>query len=238
MLQQFNYGPLFLPPSPPSDPTIYLPGWTGRQLDRRRGRPRDGGALRPLDQEPIAFTITETDPNRSAFRYIGSPALVEGPNGLPLFKPPYGRITAIDLNTGEHLWMTPHGTGPRSHPRLKDLDLPALGWPHRGAPLVTKTLLFVTQEGPWGNMRFSDDLHAAEFDITKVEPAIRAFDKKTGELLAEIPLPANSLAAPMTYMHGGKQFIGSVGGWCELSLGAGRPGTPLSVAGALATLAA
>ncbi len=213
LLKQFNYGPLFSPFST-EKPTIYLPGWTGgANWTGAAVDPETGVLYVPSIKSPIAFTITETDPNRSAFRYIGSPALVEGPDGLPLFKPPYGRITAIDLNTGEHLWMKAHGNGPRSHPRLKDLDLPALGWPHRGAPLVTKSLLFVTQEGPWGNMRFSDDLHAAEFDITKVEPALRAFDKETGELLAEIPLPANSLAAPMTYMHGGKQFIAvSVGG--------------------------
>ena len=78
---------------------------------------------------------------------------------------------------------------------------------------MTKTLLFVSQEGLWNNMRFSEDLHAAEFDIFKVEPRLRAFDKATGELIAEIDLPSNGIAAPMTYMLDGKQYVAvSVGG--------------------------
>ena len=63
--------------------------------------------------------------------------------GLPLTKPPYGRITAINVNRGEHAWMVPNGDGPRHHPRLKHLNLPPLGIPGRPAPLVTKTLLFL-----------------------------------------------------------------------------------------------
>jgi quinoprotein glucose dehydrogenase len=59
------------------------------------------------------------------YNYLG------GPRGLPLTKPPYGRITAIDLNTGEHAWMKPVGSGPRDHPALSELALPPLGW--RGA---------------------------------------------------------------------------------------------------------
>ena len=109
--------------------------------------------------------------------------------------------------------MSPLGSGPRDHPRLAHLDLPRLGWPHRGAPLVTKSLLFVSQEGPWGNMRFTEDQHAILFDIEMVEPRLRAFDKTTGALLAEIHLPANGIAAPITYLLDGKQYIAvSVGG--------------------------
>jgi quinoprotein glucose dehydrogenase len=126
--------------------------------------------------------------------------------------------------------MAPLGSGPREHPRLRGLDLPRLGWPHRGAPLLTKTLLFVSQEGPWGNMRFSEDQHAIEVDSWKVEPRLRAFDKATGELVAEIELPANGIAAPMTYSIDGRQYIAvSVGGTSfpselvALSLAAGSP---------------
>jgi quinoprotein glucose dehydrogenase len=50
-----------------------------------------------------------------------------GPRGLPLTKPPYGRITAIDMNRGEHVWMIANGDGPRHHPLLKHLNLPPLG---------------------------------------------------------------------------------------------------------------
>ena len=67
-------------------------------------------------------------------------------------KPPYGRITALDLNRGELKWMVANGDGPRIHPALKALNLPPLGQPVRAAPLVTKTLLFVT-EGDQINVR-------------------------------------------------------------------------------------
>ena len=65
------------------------------------------------------------------------------PQGLPLLRPPYGRITAIDMNTGEHLWMKANGPGPRDHPAIADLDLPWLGQRGRPAPMLTKTLLFL-----------------------------------------------------------------------------------------------
>ena len=213
ILAGFNYGPIFTPLS--SDrPTVYLPGWTGGANWTGAGVDPETAILYvPSITSPIAFTLLPTDPARSHFRYAANPSLTDGPDGLPLFKPPYGRVTAIDLSTGEHLWMSPLGSGPREHPRLRSLDLPRLGWPHRGAPLVTKTLLFVSQEGPWGNMRFSEDQHAIEVDSWKVEPRLRAFDKATGELVAEIDLPTNGIAAPMTYMIDGKQYLAvSVGG--------------------------
>jgi quinoprotein glucose dehydrogenase len=159
ILAGFHYGPIFTPLSS-ERPTVYLPGvniganWTGAAVD-----PETGTLYVPSITNPIAFTLLPTDPARSQFRNVASPALTDGPDGLPLFKPPYGRVTAIDLNTGEHRWMAPLGTGPREHPRL------------------------------------------------------RAFDKATGELVAEIELPANGIAAPMTYMAGGKQYVAvSVGG--------------------------
>ncbi len=62
---------------------------------------------------------------------------------IPIVKPPYGRITAIDMNRGEHVWMAANGDGPRNHPLLEGLDAPALGIAGRAAPLVTKTLLFI-----------------------------------------------------------------------------------------------
>ena len=64
-------------------------------------------------------------------------------DGLPIIKPPYGRIVAIDLNRGEHVWTAVNGDGPREHPLLKDLNLPPLGTASRPTALVTKTLLFI-----------------------------------------------------------------------------------------------
>jgi quinoprotein glucose dehydrogenase len=119
------------------------------------------------------------------------------PSGLPITKPPYGRITALDMNRGERLWMVANGDGPRNHPLLKDLNLPPLGTPGRAAPLITKTLLFIGEgsdaipgvpAGAWG-------------------PRFRAYDKATGKVVWEIELPAGTTGGPMTYMHQGKQYI-------------------------------
>lgn len=119
-------------------------------------------------------------------------------DGFPLFKPPYGRITAIDMNTGDHLWMVANGDGPRDHPLVKDLNLPPLGIPGRAAPLLTKSLLFLgegsdsipgtNREGMWGKK-------------------FRAFDKSTGKVLWETELPAGTTGAPMTYVHKGQQYV-------------------------------
>ena len=114
-------------------------------------------------------------------------------------KPPYGRITAFNLKTGDLAWMVPNGDGPRNHPLLKDLNLPPLGIPNRPAPLLTRTLLFVG-EG-------SDSV----IGTPQVEWAwgrkFRAYDKATGKVLFEMDLPSGTTSGPMTYMHKGKQDI-------------------------------
>lgn len=118
-----------------------------------------------------------------------------GPEGLPLYKPPYGRITAIDLNTGEHVWVAPNGDGPRNHPRLKHLNLPPLGQPGKTAILLTKSLLFIGDGSPITSMSRGGG------------NKFRAFDKGTGEVVWETELPAGTTGAPMSYLFHGKQFI-------------------------------
>jgi quinoprotein glucose dehydrogenase len=129
-------------------------------------------------------------------------------DGLPLFKPPYFRVTAIDMNKGERLWMAPLGNGPRNHPLLKDLSLPPLGGDyHRASVLVTKTLLFVTVSGlhsrgvperaPWA--QWADPADARNL--------LSVFDKTSGALLRTIELDGLSAAAPMTYLHQGRQYL-------------------------------
>jgi glucose dehydrogenase len=121
----------------------------------------------------------------------------EGPRGLPLTKPPYGRITAINMNTGEHVWMAPNGDGPRNHPLLKDLHLPPLGQPGRAAPLLTKTALFLGE----------GDMVGLSMPPFSGGNMFRAYDKKTGRVLWEKDLGAGTTGAPMTYMYKGKQYI-------------------------------
>tara|TARA_B110000014_G_C19938391_1_gene485504 strand:- start:448 stop:834 length:387 start_codon:yes stop_codon:yes gene_type:complete len=117
-------------------------------------------------------------------------------------KPPYGRITAIDLNSGEHLWMIPNGDTPESikdHPALEGLEIGRTGKPTRAGILVTKTLVFAG-EGAGG------------------DSVLRAHDKSTGEILAEIDLPGSQTGLPMTYSLEGKQYIVvAVGGTSDRS---------------------
>jgi len=121
------------------------------------------------------------------------------PQGLPLWKPPYSRMTAIDMNAGEHAWMTPLGDGDRyrRHPLLRDLDLPPLGGEGRGGPVLTRTLLInaLTAGGSDGG------------------PRLVAYDKATGEVVGSVDLPGGALGTPMTYMLDGRQYIAvTVGG--------------------------
>lgn len=102
--------------------------------------------------------------------------------------------------------MVAHGSGPRDHPALKHLDLPALGWNSRGFVVVTKTLLFSAQ-GPRVVQIAAPRLNSGELHATTREPMLRALDKKTGELVFEIELSANAGGAPMTYEVSGRQFI-------------------------------
>lgn len=120
-------------------------------------------------------------------------------DGLPIIRGPYGRITAIDLRTGNHVWMAANGDGPRDHPLLKGLNLPRLGIPNRPAPLLTKTLLFLGE----GSNAVSG---VADIDWAWGKK-FRAYDKATGGVIWEIDLPSGSTAGPMTYMLGGKQYI-------------------------------
>ena len=119
--------------------------------------------------------------------------------GLPLVKPPYSRLTAIDLDTGEFRWQVPFGATPdaiRNHAALKGLNLPPLGRPgNNSGTLVTKTLVVAgeknygpTPSGQRGAM-------------------LRAFDKATGEEVGAVYMPAPQSGSPMTYMVNGKQFL-------------------------------
>ena len=124
----------------------------------------------------------------------------EMPQGLPLFKPPYSRMTAIDLNTGDHAWMKPMGNGDllRNHPLLRDLDLPPLGGNSSAAgPLLTPDLL----------------IYALTTGGANDGPRLVAFDKATGVELGSVNLPGGAIGTPMTYMVDGRQYIAlTVGG--------------------------
>ena len=110
-------------------------------------------------------------------------------------KPPYGRVTAINLNTGDHAWMVANGDGPRNHPELKALNLPPLGQAVRSTAIVTKTLLFVT-EGDQNNPRTPPGGGGKN----------SALDKRRAKR-SETELEAGATGAPITYMFQGKQYV-------------------------------
>ena len=126
----------------------------------------------------------------------GAPGL--NVQGLPLAKPPYASISAIDLNKGEILWQIAHGETPdniRNHPSLQGVDIPRTGRAGAFGVLVTKSLLisgergvFTTPSGKQGAM-------------------LRAYDKATGKGVGAVYMPQGQTGTPMTYMFGGKQYI-------------------------------
>ncbi len=176
----------------PESGILYVPSRNVHSVMRfREPGPADEGAnLRYLLSRGGAEFLDGGNPQRT-------PRM---PQGLPLWKPPYSRVTAIDMNVGEHLWMTPLGNGDRfrNHPLLRDLDLPPLGGDSgRNGPLLTKTLLVQT-------------LTAGG---TEGGPQLVAYDKASGDVLAAVDLPGGAIGTPMTYMLDGRQYIAvTVGG--------------------------
>jgi quinoprotein glucose dehydrogenase len=201
-IRNFKIGPLFTPPS------VIVPGgnqgtlarpsaggganWSGAAVD-----PETGMLYVPSRNAFSTFRLQAPTPaQKSNLRYMevrgDAPQLM--PEGLPLFKPPYSRMTAIDMKTGEHAWMVPlgHGKAVRNHPMLKGLNLPPLGGDSTtSGPLLTKTLL----------------ISALTSGGTNDGPSLVARDKATGKELAWVDLPGAPIGTPMTYMLDGKQFI-------------------------------
>ncbi|HMJ81722.1 MAG TPA: hypothetical protein VK504_01055, partial [Vicinamibacterales bacterium] len=120
------------------------------------------------------------------------------PQGLPLLKPPYGRITAIDLDNGVFVWQVAHGETPdsvRNHPALKGLTIPRTGQSGAVGALVTKTLVI------------AGDPLATTVPNRGRGAMLRAYEKKTGAEVGTIFMPAPQSGTPMTYSLNGKQYI-------------------------------
>ncbi len=217
-VEGFRLGPLFTPLDRPVEGvtlgTVMRPppggtaGWSGAAVD-----PDTGMLYVPSRNQPAVVSLYSPDPTLGAtVTYThGAPEAdrLAGqaprrtprmPQGLPLVKPPYSRMTAIDMNTGEHAWWVPTGEGNRfrNHPLLRDLDLPPLGGDNAiNGPLLTKTLLIycLTAGGSDGG------------------PRVVAYDKTNGAELASVDLPSGAIGTPMTYQVDGRQYIAlTVGG--------------------------
>ena len=208
-VQDYRLGSLFTPPMLSVDGglqgTIQRPwiggaaSWSGAAVDPETGLlyvPSENSFsvlkyYTPDSAEGGNLRFTQAD--------FGSGTQPTMPQGLPLLKPPYSRMTAIDLNAGEHAWMRPNGDGDRyrNHPRLRDLDLPPLGGEGHGGPLLTKTLL----------------ISALSAGGSDGGPRLVARDKASGEIVGSLDLPAGAIGTPMTYLHDGTQYIAlTIGG--------------------------
>ncbi len=197
----YTLGPMYTPPSvvsPTNKGTIVFPGyggganWQSGAGDPETGFIYVGSATNPsvIGLEPMLPARPE-DPDYADYRMTGS--LPQLPNNLRLLKPPYGRITAYDMNRGEIAWQIPNSdTPPAIQANLAAAGLqnvPATGNPSQAGLLVTKTLLFAG-EGSAG------------------QPVFHAYDKRTGARVWQGAIPGgNQSGLPMTYLHEGRQYV-------------------------------
>jgi quinoprotein glucose dehydrogenase len=212
IVSQYKTGPIYTPPIVRGEGgkhgLLYVPNganWPGGSLDP------ETGILYVYSHTLVRVLAMVNDPKRSDMAYISAGTASESGGGdlsvqgLPLTKPPWGRITAIDLNKGEIVWQIAHGETPdavRNHPALKGLTIPRTGRPGGAGgssggigTLVTKTLVIsgeggtvVTPNGQRGAM-------------------LRAYDKATGAELGAVYMSGAQTGSPMTYMLNGKQYI-------------------------------
>jgi quinoprotein glucose dehydrogenase len=173
--------------------TIIAPGlggganWQGGAADPETGFVYVGSSTSP--------GVLGMNPNTAANRTVDADYTLAGGlpsvQGLRLLKPPYGRITAYNMNKGDIAWQIPNGDTPanvKSNPALKGVNIPKTGSPSNAGLLVTKTLL-IAGEGSGG------------------AAILHAYDKATGADIAQIPMPGPQVSLPMSYMLNGRQFI-------------------------------
>jgi quinoprotein glucose dehydrogenase len=199
-IEGFRLGPVYTPPSIVDATrglkgTLTFPGsgganWEGGAFDPETGFLYVASATRP---ETAVYGVAKASPGQTDLPMIGTAGSAPTIQQLPIVKPPWNRITAIDLNKGDQVWQVVNGDTPpsvKNHPLLQGLTLPKTGSTGRaGLILATKTLLFVG-EGYNG------------------QPFFRALDKKTGETLWETQTPVGPpVGVPMTYLYQGKQYV-------------------------------
>lgn len=204
IIKGYTYGPVFTPPSLVTEKnggTIFMPGfggganWQGVAFD-----PDTNMLYIPSTSHPMKVGLGKDKRNQEFDYAMTSKGIVmEGPFGLPLIKPPYGRITAINMNTGEHVWMMANADTPdeiKNNEHLRGVEIKQrTGRGDRGALLVTKTLLFAGEgAGLYGGQTGGGRM-------------FRAHDKATGRILSEFELPAKQTGLPMTYAIDGVQYI-------------------------------
>jgi quinoprotein glucose dehydrogenase len=194
---QFRWGPLYSPPSlqnaaDSTKGTITLPSalgganWEGSALD-----PQTGYLYIPSVTAPSYLSLVPGG-RASDMNYIAGGGRGQIAPGVPIVKPPWGRITAIDLTTGDHAWMVPNGDTPSyvaERLQLPAASIPNTGRASRAGLLVTRTLLFAG-EGTNGTGN------------------LWVLNKRTGARVARLDIPSGTQSGvPMTYLHNGRQYV-------------------------------
>jgi quinoprotein glucose dehydrogenase len=207
IVKNFKIGPIFTPPvvNRAGGPlaTLLVAGgagtanWPGGSFDPETG-------IMYVSSQAVAYAFSVTPGGAgSDLTYItrhGPAGASVRPTvqGLPLIKPPYGQISAIDLNSGDILWQVPHGETPdyiRNHPALTGITIPRTGRPGQASQLVTRTLVVAGEKG------------AFTLPDGRVGAMLRAYDKSSGREVGAVYMPAPQTGGPMTYMLGGRQYI-------------------------------
>jgi len=207
IVKEYRFGPPYTPPSVVVDGgnrgSLLRPclsggaNWQGAALDP------ETGVLYVSSISSVCPIGLHSEPKISDERYVGvygegfPHGSLGGPSGLPLIRPPWGRITAIDLGSGEHRWVIPNSETPdwaTNNPALAGIKLPRTGSFDQVGMLVTKTLLFAGE---------GSGLYRAGGGGNK----LYAYDKATGAIISELTLPANQSGIPMTYAVDGRQYI-------------------------------
>ncbi len=220
LISKYKIGPLFTPP------VVSKAGGPLGTLDIgccQGGTNWPGGSYDPQTHtvyvygktEMTSLGLTPPRPDKSDMNFIrgqavdivqpaapeGAPAPAGGPltvQGLPLFKPPYGAITAINLDKGEIVWQIPHGETPdnvRNNPALKGINIPRTGRAGNVGIVTTSTLVIAGEAGFVTNPQGQRGAY------------LRAYDKATGKDAGAVFMPAGQTGSPMTYMLNGKQYI-------------------------------
>jgi quinoprotein glucose dehydrogenase len=241
LVSMYKLGPIFTPPvvSKPEGPLATLvfgccqggTGWPGGSYDPQTHMlytftwanvsplgllPPQGGRS---DMNYISGIVRPAAaPAPAAGRGGGGEGGEGGPGGLtvqglPVFKPPYGSIVAINMDKGEIAWKIAHGETPdavRNSPALKGLNIPRTGRGGLVGVLTTGSLVIAGERGTFTNAQGQNGA------------LLRAYDKATGKDAGAVFMPQGQTGSPMTYMANGKQYIVIAIG------GAGYPGELLA----------
>jgi glucose dehydrogenase len=195
-IQPFRVGPLYQPPSVINAEdgtigTLSLPGTLGGSNWEGAAYDPETGMLYIPSRTDVAVLALVPGGSVSTVDWIQGPARPPTVQDLPIVRPPWGRITKMNLSEGEIEWWIANADTPEyveNHPLLEGVELPRTGIPTRAGLLLTESLLFAG-EGQGGG------------------PYFRAHDKGTGEIIHEMMLPAAQTGTPMTYVHNGRQYI-------------------------------